>query len=289
MAIIPIKEIKEHKEKFASKTLTEIDSVFEQGVGRSYSGMSGVGSKCLRALQYSSRNSFVNKIPARISRIFSTGHKFEEIMIKSLESVGIEFFDEQLELIGFAGHWKGHIDGKLIGVLEAPLTVHLAEFKTMKDSKFKLVSRKKVKAAFPGYYDQMQIYMKYAKLTRALFMAINKDNCEYYIERINYDKAHADSLSTKTEDVFLSEYISHRIGDYESYDCRFCNAKEVCFNKIEINKNCRTCEHVDIEMNGVWICTKNEVDIKHTGENEKEKFNLQMRGCSKWQKANFFL
>jgi len=281
MALLPIKAMEQQKDQFASKTLLAIDSVVETGQGRNYSGMSGIGNKCIRALQYASRNAFDKEIPARVNRIFEAGHKFEDIMIESLKSAGVEVFDEQLEVVGFAGHWKGHIDGKCIGVLEAPKTVHLAEFKTMKDSKFKTVVKKKVKDAFPGYYAQMQMYMHYTKLTRALFMAINKDTCDYYIERIHYDKNFSLELVRKSEEVFLMEYLSHRIGNEDSFDCRFCNAKQVCFGEIEINKNCRTCENVDIENEGKWVCGKEWQEI--------DTFEKQMAGCRHWVKAEFFI
>ena len=296
MALLPIAEIAQQQEQFASKTLTKIDSVNECGVGRPYSGMSGIGNKCIRALQYAARNAFTKVIPARVNRIFRTGHMLEDIMIKDLQTAGIKVWGEQDEVIGFAGHWKGHIDGRCLGVLEAPKTEHLLEMKTMKASKFKTLLKKRCKEATPGYFDQQQMYMHYTGLTRSLFMVINKDTSEYYFERIKYDKDHALDLVNKSQEVFLMEYLDFKIGDYDSYDCRFCSAREVCFRKAEVNKNCRTCEHVDIEHEGRWTCTKGYVDLNvhlqltsNDGVVKRTPFETQMKVCKHWKKAELFI
>ena len=74
-------------------TLSLIDSAETQSSGRHYLGMSGLGEKCWRKLQYDTRNCSMNTIPARIQRIFDTGHRAEEFMVADLRKVGIKVWD----------------------------------------------------------------------------------------------------------------------------------------------------------------------------------------------------
>jgi hypothetical protein len=53
---------------------------------RTYLGASGIGSECLRRVQYDWQCDSVHA--ARTKRIFSRGHMFEEITVKALGQAG---------------------------------------------------------------------------------------------------------------------------------------------------------------------------------------------------------
>ena len=53
---------------------------------RTYLGASGIGSECLRKIQFDWMRDSVH--PARTKRIFSRGHLFEEITVKALQQAG---------------------------------------------------------------------------------------------------------------------------------------------------------------------------------------------------------
>ena len=242
-------------------------------------GLSGIGYRCGRMAQYSFRSAFVKKIGHRLSRIFNTGHGAEEFMIADLKRIGIEVYGEQESITGFAGHWKGHIDGRCIGVIESPKTEHLVEFKTMNDKSFKDTVKKKVKASKPGYYDQMQAYMGYLKLTRALFMAYNKNDSSYYIERVKFDSERFAQLKEK-ELIILEESPVARIGNPITwFECKFCDARDLCMDNVKPVVSCRTCQHVDILDEGKWECSRTQLNLT---------LQDQANGCSSYRKSDFF-
>lgn len=263
--------------------------------GRGYMGLSGIGYKCQLFAQFQFRSAFKNQISRRANRIFTTGHIAEEFIIADLKRIGIEVFridkegdevemtgergEEQEEIIGFAGHWKGHNDGRCRGVIEAPKTDHLLEMKTMNDKYFKLMVKNKLKEAQPKYYDQMQSYMGYLKLKRGFFVAYNKNDSSYYMERVRFDPDHFKYLQAK-ERIILEERPANRIGNPRTwFECKFCNARGLCLGVDQPGKHCRTCQFVDVLDNGVWECSK---DNKELTKDE------QFEGCERYRKSDFF-
>ena len=217
---------------------------------RPYLGLSMIGNKCSRYLQYYHYMTFKSEYSARIQRLFDVGHAAEKLMIADLAKVGIEVTGRQTEIIGFAGHWKGHIDGK-------GNKIFLVEFKTHNEKWFKDLLKKKVKESKPGHYDQMQSYMGYLDLSRCLYMALNKNDSTYYFEWIEFDKERFHELMRKEEDIIMTSVLLPRIGNNNRawFECKMCDAKEVCFEDSIINKNCRSCQNVDVEDAGRWRCS----------------------------------
>jgi hypothetical protein len=207
-------------------------------------------------LWYAFRWCFEEEISERQSRLFGRGHREEAVIVEALEKVGIRFCGDQDEIVFAHGHCKGHRDGEVVGVLEAPKTPHLAEFKTMNDRNFKEVCKLGVAASKPGYYAQCQLYMKFFKLTRTLFVAVNKNDDSMYIERLKYDKESADRLTRKAEDINLSELPPSKRFDPTWYECKWCSANKICHSGEAVLRNCRTCQFIDIYPGGEWKCQK---------------------------------
>jgi len=286
-------------------TLKKIDKIEYGGNPRKYLGMSGIGASCGRSLWYGFHWVTSKKTPARIQRIFDIGHMFEQLAIKDLKKVGIEVYrkdhdedgneikvemtghpDEKQETIpGFAGHSEGHPDGRCIGLIEAPKTEHLLEMKTMNDKYFKSVCKSGVQKAFPVYYGQAQRYMKGMKVTRTLFVAINKNDCTYYFERINFDKNFAEDLVRKEQQIIMSDAPPPKAFPRGYFECNWKSCNSVCHEWGEPNKNCRTCDYCDAGNNGTWTCN-NEKRIYDLGC-KAEEINLsvedQRAGCEYWK------
>lgn len=279
-------------------TQSLIDKGFaEEGFGRGYMGMSGIGNPCLRALQLQFRMTKKSQIGHRLNRIFNTGHIAERFMIADLNRIGIETFyrfdadtktpmtgavgEKQEEIIGFAGHWKGHIDGRCLGVIEAPKTEHLLEMKTHNDKSFNAVKKDGVKRSKPMHYDQMTRYMSGTKLKRALYMAYNKNTSEYHFERVRYDPEHGAELKRKEQIVLMEENPFPRIGTGKPswHECKFCGQKDICFSRIEPARTCGTCEHRDVYDEGVFKCGRNDKDLT---------WDDQVKGCDHHQIGVFF-
>lgn len=265
---------------------------------RSYLGMSGLGASCLRAQWYGWRWINVGSVIARVNRIFTRGHLEESSIIMDLREVGVEIFrrkgedkiqmtgavgEEQEEIIGFAGHAKGHPDGRALGIIEAPKTEHLLEFKTMKDSKYMQLKEATterdygagLKQIFPVYHSQVQRYSGALKLKRIFFVATNKDNQARQYIRIKHDKKEYQSLREKEENIILSELPPKKAHTADHYLCGWCSHYQVCHLGAEPQKNCRTCEYGDLMPEGKWKCG-----------NSSSKYNWlstirQRKGCKK--------
>jgi len=274
-------------------TAYKVESIVHEQEPRGYLGMSGLGHPCSRTLWYGFH--FVSKresITARMKRLFNRGHQEEPVIISDLKSAGIEVFkvineeevemtgekdEDQEELIGFAGHAKGHPDGRVRGLPEAPKTVHLLEMKTASDAQFKKIKKLGVKKAKPVYYSQAQRYMDKMGLTRALFVVTNKNNDERHYERVKIDKDYAEILAKKEQDIILAEAPPPKISENRNWiDCKYCNHKDVCHGGQQPERNCRTCNHADIADNGRWECNMHQRDLT---------LDEQIKGCEFWSQG----
>lgn len=258
---------------------------------RDYLGMSSLGGDCDAQKWYGWRWASPRLLPVRVKRIFERGDIEEARVIRSLKSVGCEVYrwdgdtkveldghigEEQQEVIGFAGHVKGHTDGEVIGIKEAPKTPHLLETKTCNQSKFKAFIRHGMRATWPVYYGQCQLYMHYRKLKRAFFIATNKNTEEYHAERVHYDKDYCLDLINKSVEIVTSEGPPHKQYTSSYFKCGWCNHREVCHFDATPQRNCRTCKYADIEDEGQWSCAKRN--------NKILSFEKQLIGCKKYRR-----
>lgn len=222
---------------------------------RPYLGLSMIGEKCHRYLQYYHYMTFTKTINKRIERLFGFGHMMEPQMIKDLADIGIIVQDTQHSMTGAGGHWKGHCDGIAVSLKEIAQEF-LAEFKTHSEKNFKLLVKLKVKAGFPKHHHQMNSYMGYLGLPFAFYLGYNKNDSDYHYETIQFDKEMFEEDQRKESEIIMSDVLLPRIGNGMStwHECKMCDARKVCFQKEEVNKTCRSCEHVDVLPGGLWAC-----------------------------------
>lgn len=254
-------------------------------------GLSAVGKECERAIWYDFRWSAPQEdIPGRILRLFETGNLEEPRMIADLRSIGCEVKDvdprtgKQFFVEALGGHFVGFLDGVIVqGVPDAPSTPHLLEMKTLSAKNFRAVVKHGLQKAQPTHYAQVQggmslsVSVKGAKtqLTRALYLAKNKDTEELYAERVRFDAEYAVALKAKARRVIFSDEPPERISDNPDYfQCRFCAARPVCHEGELPEINCRTCAHVTAAEgdNGAWTCGKKD--------NRTIPIEVQRKGCS---------
>lgn len=261
------------------KALNEVPIVNEL---RGHIGLSMIGSECLRHLQYQHYWCSKQKITNRIMRLFNFGHMMEDYMISDLAKLGIYVTDQQRTISATGGHWKGHTDGEAVcGGVNV-----LVEFKTHNLKSFNDLKKKLVLESKPGHYAQMQAYMGYTGLTKALYMAYCKDNSEYYIEIIDFNHNYFVELQRKEAEVLFSEVMLPRIGNGNPswFKCKFCDDKDVCFGKTEVVKSCRSCDHVDIHDDGRWACTNEDGE----GSMDDLSLNRQRTACSQYKLGDMF-
>ena len=251
-----------------------IESREYPGELRPYLGISSIGESCPRKLWYSFRWVNTSQFSARQKRLFARGHREEAIVIADLESIGCSIHSTQKEVTTGWGHIKGHSDGIVENVPDAPKTPHLLEIKTAGDKHFtKLVKLGSVEQASPGHYGQCQGYMNLLKLKRALYISVNKNNDARYYERIHYNPKNAESLLDRAHDIVSTEVPPGKIGGSSWYECKFCQHYYVCHFNESVNQNCRTCRHLDMHDRGQWACALKS-EWRTTAE--------QLAGCEAW-------
>lgn len=228
---------------------------------RPHLGASEIGRPCDRALWYSFRWTTKKVFEGRMKRLFNRGFREEEHFINELRSIGIEVHEvdpetkQQFKFTAVDGHFGGSCDGVAKGLPEAPKTWAVLEFKTHNTKSFKDLISKRVEEAKPEHYAQMQVYMGLADLTRAMYLAVNKDDDTLYAEWIHFDKAVFDKLIARAEKIIRADEPPAGIStDPSWYQCKFCDHQDVCHGEIAAQKNCRTCVHATPAPEALWHC-----------------------------------
>lgn len=248
---------------------------------RPYLGYSGLGHSCNRYLWYSFHWCYDKVITQKQQRLFSRGHNEEPIIIKDLSRAGLFVHSTQIEIVDDTGHARGHIDGMVEDEADIaePLLgdeVCLLEMKTMNEANFKKFKQKGLKVAFPVYYAQIESYMGKLDLKKCLYVITNKNTDERIYKLISYDNTHED-LDRKAFNIIVAEEPPEKIGEATWFECKFCDARNICHKDAPANENCRTCEHGTIENDGKWSCGSNGEEIDTA---------RQRTGCSLYKKMS---
>jgi hypothetical protein len=232
---------------------------------RQYLGASVIGHHCERYLWLSFRLAGREQFDGRMLRLFDRGQREEAVFVSELRAIGCQVHDvnpdgSQFAVSSLGGHFRGHMDGAALGIPESPATWHVLEFKTHSSKSFKELEAKGVTAAKPMHYAQMQVYMGLTGMTRALYLAVNKDTDALYQERIEYHAESFQFLMERAERVVYTpeppEPISH---DPSWYQCKFCHFSGQCHGHDAPAVNCRTCAHSTPERDGTWSCERHNL------------------------------
>jgi hypothetical protein len=232
-----------NRENLASTDINEaINSLMDQAAlseqkeaRRTYLGASGIGSECLRKVQYDWQVDSVH--PARTKRIFSRGHMFEEISAKAMAQAGFRI-ERGTPATGFStaeDTFRGHADGIIKDgppVLQYPC---LWEHKALGSSGWKKLEKDGIKKAYPQYYDQVQLYMAYLNLDAnpALFTAVNSDTCHVLHLLVPFDAEAAQAASDRAVSVIRATHAGElldRIAKAPTdWRCKMCSHTARCW------------------------------------------------------------
>jgi len=258
--------------KYRKNVVSLIDAPVHANDLRPYLGMSGIGHSCSRYLWYSFRWAYRDEITARVKRLFNRGHREEAVVIKELTNIGCVVSELQREFVSGFGHVKGHWDGKIEHVPDAPAKPHVLEIKTMNDKYFKHLLKYGVKHSKPVYYAQMQLYMGHSGLDRALFVSVNKNDDSMYAERVSLDKNELFILNSRAASVVMAETPLPRPFSPTWFECKWCAAREMCHGTEPMHVSCRTCTKAEPTNKGKWECNG-------TVRTDQE----QLEACSKYE------
>lgn len=155
-----------------------------------------------------------------------------------------------------------------MGIVEAPKTRHLLEFKTANTKYFNKVKKHGLYASMPEYFATVQRYMGAKKLTRCFYVVVCKDTDERHYERIHFDKEYYNDLIKRERDIIMSDRPPLRYFEAGKPPCLWCNSKDVCDGVARAEKNCRTCDHADLEDKGIWICNFHKKELSYSAQIE---------------------
>lgn len=228
---------------------------------RDHLGASLIGQECERKIWYTFRWCTNPEFNGRMLRLFATGHSQESRLLRDLKNIGIVVYDvdpdtgNQIHYKDFGGYYAGSLDAIAKGFDEAPKTWHVVECKTMNTKSFTYLKSKGVRIAKYEHYAQMQVYMGWSGLDRAMYLVVCKDTDEIYSERVYFDKETYDRLRLKADRIVFADVPMQKIGGPDSFKCKWCEHRYLCHDKKLPEVNCRTCAHSDIVENG-WVCGK---------------------------------
>ncbi len=251
--------------KEQTPTVDSIYNMYEAKAGdwrRDHLGASQIGHPCERKLWYDFMWCSEPKFEGRILRLFQTGFKEESRIIDELRGTGVTVYSvdpysgKQIHYEDFGGHFGGSIDGIAIGFKEAPKTYHVLEIKTSNTKSFNALKKKGVESEKPVHYAQMQTYMRWSGLDRAMYLSVCKETDFIYEERVYYNEEVAIRLKNKAERIVFSSEPPDRIGTPEHFECRWCSHNSICHCGNLPLVSCRVCAFVNAEENGTWICTR---------------------------------
>ncbi|OYV96104.1 MAG: hypothetical protein B7Z62_08830 [Deltaproteobacteria bacterium 37-65-8] len=264
MAAIP-----EHQDP----TLEAIDEALEATQDRSqrpYLGMSSIGRVCKRALWYGFRWASVPQFDAATLKRFEDGHRGEDLQAARLRLVrGIELHTvdtgtgQQFGFQDFGGHFRGHMDGAICGLIQAPKTFHVWEHKQTDDKKqAALIKAKQAHGEKQAlcewdltYYAQGQLYMHYSGMERHYLTVATPGGRSTVSCRTEYVKEDAEEFVAKAKEVIFAAGPLERISDKPDwYACKWCDHRAICHEQRIPQVSCRTCAHSTACADGTWKC-----------------------------------
>jgi hypothetical protein len=234
--------------------------------------MSEIGRPCERALWYSFRwAEGQSRFDADTLKRFEDGHAGEDLQIKRIRMVdGITLLNvdpdtgQQFEFVDYYGHFKGHMDGVILGLPQAPKTWHVYEHKVCNDKKLNQLTKLKREVGEKNalrhwdavYYAQAVLYMDYAQLERHYLTVSSPGGRQTISCRTEADPVAASSLKEKAARIIESSRAPVRIsGDPSWYECKWCDHHAVCHQGTLPPANCRTCLYSTADA-GEWLCSK---------------------------------
>lgn len=249
---------------------------------RTHLGASLIGRDCLRELWYAFRwTTHPDTVPqnhdgtcsgancelcaqarGRMQRLYNRGHLEEARFIAMLKMIGCQVWQhdqnqKQFRVSYHSGHFGGSVDSVVLGCpddLERPL---LGEFKTHNDKSFSKLVKEGVRSSKLTHFVQMQIYMGGLNLTRALYLAVNKDTDDLYGELIWFEEDQYLRYLDRAKNVIQLVEPPKKVNESPGwFTCRFCDQRLHCHQGTPAHVNCRTCRSCRPNEEGQWFCDR---------------------------------
>lgn len=263
------------KAQLAAMIRNDIDSfsiaTYRDDEERSHLGASLIGDDCAARLWYGFRWFKGEEHSGRMLRLFNRGHETEPRLVGWLRGIGfdVQEFDaasgKQWRMNAVAGHFGGSLDGRL-GIPERYLAAFaelrklpgfLLEMKTHNTKSFVHLVNKTVRVAKPQHYAQMCCYGRAYGYRYGLYVAVNKNDDDIYIEVVELDFKIADSYILKAQDIINARVRPAQVAKNAAFfQCKTCVFADICHNGAKGNVNCRSCAFAVPVEGGEWRCER---------------------------------
>lgn len=268
--MLNIPRILEALDRFIESNPTEhyIVHIEKDDRQRPYLGLSGLGETCWKKCWLQWRHAIKPSFPPRMLRLFRRGDREEFVLVWMLRGIGFEIFEvdenqKQFCVTDYEDHLKGNLDGVaripaefwLEGFEPTPV---LTEYKTANEKKFKEFVKSGVEKANPKYYGQLQGYCGYMKLKGAIFIVVNKNDDDIYIEWVPAKKNKFTALVQKAGDIISAQEPPEKMqyASASNFECKWCDGHGICFKGEPAIRSCRTCKHASPGPQKSWVCAK---------------------------------
>jgi hypothetical protein len=213
---------------------------------RSYLGASLIGNECVRQIWYKYNDYPCQPFSAKTLMNFEDGHRTEELTanrLRLIPEITLKTHDDNGNQMGFSalgGKFKGHWDGVITGILQAPKTPHIWEckasaykkFNEFKAAKQKYNDKSVLENWNKNYHVQAQLYMHYSGLDRHYTTVAYAGGRDYLTCRTEYKEEVALRYIDRAEKIINADTEPPRISEKEDFFiCRFCEYKDVCHGK----------------------------------------------------------
>lgn len=242
-------------------TLPQCEDAYKPESGmRSHLGASLMGDKCSRKLYYSFRWAGREQVEPRMLRLWNRGHLEEGRMVAMLLMIGCKIYQhtedgKQYRILDHYGHFGGSLDSEIENCPDFPDERVLGEYKTHNEKSFMKLLNEGLHQSKFQHYIQMQIYMRKRGLKNGIYMAVNKNTDQLYAEKVGLNADIADRYIARGGYIIFSPKPPEKISQSESwFECGYCEFKKICHRNERPLKNCRTCEHSVILVDGAWGC-----------------------------------
>lgn len=275
---------------FLKQVLPHMDDAYrtDDKPFRPHMGASLIGGECAREIWYGFHWAVEPKFPGRVLRLFNRGHLEEARFIALLLMIGCTVYQQdengkQFRISGSEGHFGGSGDGVVIGIPDLPEgTAALTEFKTHNDKSFKALKQQGVRNAKLEHYVQMNVYLRKMGLAIALYVAVNKNDDDLYMELVPLNPEVADQFIQRGDKLVWMPQPPKRISNSSAYfKCGWCTYKPVCHMRKMPARNCRTCQFSEPGPNKTWLC-------RHPKINKALTVDEQLAGCENYSVSDVY-
>lgn len=109
----------------------------------------------------------------------------------------------------------------------------LADIKTMNDRSFRSLKREGTAKSHTQYADQLTIYAQALRLqgyeiNQLAIVALNKNNCEGYIDFFQFEQERYEKLKERAERIFTCDEAPEHGSRFQSWSCSYCGYSHLC-------------------------------------------------------------